>query len=569
MSGWGTVPYDQQACARYRDAGLWRDVTIPTQFGEVVRAYRDAPAVITSSGRWSYAELDHASDAVAAGFLDAGLRPGESVILQVNNSIHTVAAWYGLLKAGLIPVCTLAAHRRREIEPIARKVKAAAHLVQAGLSFDLVSFAGEIRDQVPGIRALFTIGAASDDDGIRIEDLESRAVTSADRDNLRQVAAQTDLTAPAVFQLSGGTTGTPKVIPRLHPEYFYNAVATARWWDLGPGDRLAYGLPLVHNAGIVNALHAAHCCGAALLLTTPAADDLLPLMAAEGATWLTTTPGLAGEYLGHPAFDAAFASVKNCVLTATRTPESIFSALEGRGVHVTQAFGMSEGLLMFTPSDAGAELRAKTVGMPISPLDEVRLLEPGGLRQVAQGAAGELCVRGPYTIRGYLDAPQHNAIAFTPDGFYRTGDIVLAHSIDGLTAYSIEGRIKDLINRGGEKINAEEVETILERHDAIAEAALVAMPDERLGERACAYLVIKAGRTPPTLTSLAAFLAEQGLAKFKWPERIELRDSLPRNPIGKLVKRALRADIEQLLGSPESGLTQLSDLRDSMYAGLS
>ncbi|MGH3935746.1 MAG: AMP-binding enzyme, partial [Pseudonocardiaceae bacterium] len=155
---------------------------------------------------------------------------------------------------------------------------------------------------------------------------------------------------------------------------------------------------------------------------------------------------------------------------------------------------------------------------------------------------------GPYTIRGYLDAPEHDAEAFTPDGFYRSGDIVGIHHIAGMTAYSIEGRVKDLINRGGEKVNASEVETLLLRHQAIAEAALVAMPDERLGERACAFVVVRKHHQLPTLADLCAFLEYEGLAKYKWPERLEYLDALPRTPIGKIFKRALRDDITRRLG---------------------
>jgi non-ribosomal peptide synthetase component E (peptide arylation enzyme) len=341
------------------------------------------------------------------------------------------------------------------------------------------------------------------------------------------------------------------VIPRLHPEYWYNAVATARWWRLAAGDRLAFGLPVVHNAGVANALHAAHAVGAALVLATPAADDLLPLMAAERATWVMSPPGLMNGYLADPRFEAAFAAVRHCVLTAAPVPRRIFDAVEARGVHVVQAFGMTEGLFLFTPSDAPAGLRARTVGVPISPLDEVRLLEPGTLEPAAPGAPGELCVRGPYTVRGYLDAPERNAEAFTPDGFYRSGDIVAPHRIDGMTAYSVEGRVKDLINRGGEKVNAEEVERILLGHPAIADVALVAMPDERLGERACAYLVVAPGHRPPTLADLREHLDRRGLARYKWPERVELVEALPRTAIGKVFKKRLREDVARRLGAPD------------------
>ena len=547
---WNTVPYPRAAADRYRAEGLWQPRTIPSALREVVRAHPGRTAVVTPSARLTYAELDQRSDAIAAGLCQAGLRPGETVILQITNSALAVATWYGLLKAGLIPVCTLAIHRRHEIEEIARQTRASAHLVQADVrGFDLVAFAAEIRRLVPGIRLLATIGAKEDTaDAVRIEDLADRPVTPAAAKRLAAIDAAADLDAPAVFQLSGGTTGVPKVIPRLHPEYWYNAVATARWWHLTADDRLGFGLPLVHNAGLTNAMHAAHSVGAALLLATPVADDLLALMDDERATWFMSPPGLMNDYLRHTRFDGAFASVRNCVLTAAKVSRELFDAVEARGVRVTQAFGMTEGLFLFTPPDASRELRAATVGVPISPLDEVCVLEPGTLRPTPPGEVGELCARGPYTVPGYLNSAAGNLRAFTPDGFYRSGDLVLAHQLDGLVAYSIEGRVKDLINRGGEKVNAEEVERILLGHPAIADAALVAMPDERLGERACAYLVCPPDTPPPTLEELRDYLESFGLARYKWPERVEVVDALPRTPIGKISKQSLRADIARRLG---------------------
>jgi non-ribosomal peptide synthetase component E (peptide arylation enzyme) len=270
-------------------------------------------------------------------------------------------------------------------------------------------------------------------------------------------------------------------------------------------------------------------------------------MAEHGATWTMSPPGLAREYLSHPAFDAAVTRLGTWVLTAAHVPRQVFDQLTRRGVHVTQAFGMSEGLFLFTPPYAPADLRAETVGVPISPLDEVRVLRPGTEVEVAEGETGELAARGPYTIRGYLAAPDRDREAFTAEGFYRSGDLVRARRYQGTLSYSIEGRVKDLIDRGGEKINAEEVELLVAGHPAVAEIALVAMPDPRLGERGCAYIVPRDPQNPPTLAGICAHLEAEGLAKYRWPERLELIDALPRTQVGKVSKVTLRADIDAKL----------------------
>jgi 2,3-dihydroxybenzoate-AMP ligase len=540
----GVVPYPDAAVGRYGAAGAWGTSSLPAAFREAAAAHAGRTALITPHARLTYHELDARSDAVAAGLLSSGLLPGERVLLQLTNSAAAVVAWYGLLKAGLIPVCALAIHRRLEIEQIGRQSGAAAHLVQADFpGFDLVGLAQEVAGLLPAMRQLVTVGAAPGKPGLRVEDLQDREVSGAERAELLAIADSIDVCGPAVLQLSGGTTGTPKIIPRLHAEYRYNADLTSRWWGHTEQSVLAFGLPLAHNAALANGLHAAHGAGAALLLATPAAGAMLPLMAEHGATWTMSPPGLAREYLSHPSFDHAVARLATWVLTAARVPRPVFDELTRRGVHVTQAFGMSEGLFLFTPHDAPAELRAETVGVPISPLDEVRVLRPGTEAEVAEGETGELAVRGPYTIRGYLAAPDRNREAFTAEGFYRSGDLVRARRYEGALAYSIEGRVKDLIDRGGEKVNAEEVELLAAGHPAVAEIALVGMPDPRLGERGCAYVVPQDPQNPPALADICAYLEAAGLAKYKWPERLELIDALPRTQVGKVSKVTLRADI--------------------------
>jgi non-ribosomal peptide synthetase component E (peptide arylation enzyme) len=493
----------------------------------------------------TYRELDESTDILAAGLAGLGLVPGDPVLFQVTNRLGAILAWYGVLKAGLVPVCALAAHRGHEIGEISRRTGAVAHLVEAGTrGFDLVGFAAEQRRDHPTLRHTLVLEAigdtGGDTGGVAIESLGAGADPRAARTIVEDIQRGIDPDDVAVFQLSGGTTGVPKVIPRLHAEYWYNAVAYARSWGWSPETRVAHLIPVIHNAGIVCAVHGPHSAGGCLVLGTPDLAGSLPLMAREGVTHVLLGHGHF-KAVAEAGFAAATASVTQVVLSGTKVPPALFDELEQRGLWSGQLFGMGEGLFLTTRPGAPREARATTVGTPLSPLDEIRILEPGSATELPDGQVGELCCRGPYTVRGYFDAAAHNARAFTADGFYRTGDLASVRVIDGQRYVSIEGRIKDVINRGGEKVNAAEVELLLLRHPQITGAAAVAMPDPRLGERTCAYIVVQG--EPLTMADIQEHFMRLQVAKFKWPERIEHLTEIPRTLVGKMDKKLLQADI--------------------------
>jgi non-ribosomal peptide synthetase component E (peptide arylation enzyme) len=549
VNRWGerVVGYPDELARRYRAAGLWGTRTIADELHAVAAAHPDRDAVVALDGRLSYRELDERSDVLAAGLAGLGMVPGDPVLFQVTNRLDTVLAWYGVLKAGLVPVCTLAAHRGHEIGEISRRVGAVAHLVEAGTrGIDLVRFAAAQQEGHPTLRHLLVLGDPAPAVGVPLRGLGADIDPVAARATVEKIQQELEPDDIVVFQLSGGTTGVPKVIPRLHAEYWYNAAAYARSWGWTSETRVAHLIPVIHNAGIVCAVHGPHSVGACLVLAPSDLAQALPLMATERATHVLLGHGHY-RAVADPGFAAATAAVTQVVLSGAKVPPALFDDLERRGLWSGQLFGMGEGLFTTTPPGAPRVARASTVGVPISPMDEVRILEPGSDDAVPDGEVGELCCRGPYTLRGYFDAPDHNARAFTADGFYRTGDLAAVRVIDGMRCLSIEGRIKDLINRGGEKINAEEVELLLLRHPRVVAAAVVAMPDPRLGERTCAYVVADG---PLTLADVQQHFAALDVAKFKWPERIEQRAELPRTQVGKLDKKRMTAEIAELVGDP-------------------
>ena len=539
------VRYPPGRVARYLASGAWDATPLAGRFRAIAERFGARTAVIDQLGSITYSELDIRSDQVAAALLEHGIRPGNPVLFQVGNSIPGIVAWYGVLKAGALPVATLPGHRAHEISHIAALVGAVGHIVDDSRPsrFDMVKFAREQAAASPTLRHLFTVHSERSSAHPDSEPIESLGLSiDPQAARLAVDAAQTGLGPEdvAVYQLSGGTTGVPKVIPRLHGEYWNNG----RAWALALGRTeqsvTCHAAPIIHNAGISCSLHSTHSVGGCLVLPPPDKVIALRMMNEHRVDDTLFGHGMFSWILSDEYVPAA-RYLRTVILSGAKVPEEVFSRIERLGARVGQTFGMGEGLFTLTPLTAPRELRSTTVGTPLTEDDEIRISEPGSERELPDGEIGELTCRGWYTIPGYLDSPEHNSVAFTADGFYRTGDLGRVRVHGGERYLSIEGRIKDLINRGGEKVNAEELELLLHQHPAIDDVAVVAMPDATLGEKVCAYLVTSG----PSLSvpDLQAHLDSLGVAKYKWPERIEIITALPRTQVGKVDKKALRDDI--------------------------
>jgi non-ribosomal peptide synthetase component E (peptide arylation enzyme) len=542
------VPYPAEVIRRYTESGLWGELPIGSELHATAKRHPDREALVAGETRLTYAELDRETDLLAAALQQIGFERGDRIIFQLDNRAETVLALYGAIKAGLVPVCTLSIHRHHEIDQIASQTSARGHLVLADdARFDFLAFANEVAERVESMELLLTVGASADAPGTRIEDLRAGDAEAA-RAAVEATAAEIGPADVAILQLSGGTTAVPKVIPRLHAEYWYNGRAYAEFLGLDEQSRVAHIVPVVHNAGIAGAVFPAHSVGASLTLSTPKPEDFIPLIGREQITCLMIGLPMARALLAAPELPEVVASIERLVHAGGRLPLPVATGLEEAGFEVLQLFGTGEGIFIGTPPGGLLELRHETVGVPISSEDEVKVLEPGGEEEVAPGEEGELCCRGPYTIRGYYNAADHNTVAFTSDGFYRTGDIARLQTIEGIDCYSIEGRLKDLINRGSEKVNAEELEALLIRLEGVQAVAVVGMPDPNFGERTCAFVVAEPGHPRLDLDQVKTSLEQAGVAKYKWPERLEWLDSLP--TVGaavKVDKKALRATIAATL----------------------
>jgi 2,3-dihydroxybenzoate-AMP ligase len=345
----------------------------------------------------------------------------------------------------------------------------------------------------------------------------------------------------AVFLLSGGTTGLPKLIARTHDDYAYNALASAQLCGMDADTVYLVSLPAGHNfplacPGILGTLLSG---GRVVMLPSPEPVRAFATIAAEGVTHTAVVPAVAGRWLEHAAEHGPLTSLRVLQVGGARLADELARRVRPMlGATLQQVFGMAEGLLNYTRLDDPEEIICTTQGRPLSPDDEVRLVDELD-EDVPDGEPGSLLTRGPYTPRGYYRAAEQNGRAFTADGWYRSGDICRRTPEGNLI---VEGRDKDMINRGGEKISAEEVENLVYQLPAVSQVAAVAMPDAVLGERVCVYVVPRPGATV-TLDDVRNAMDAAGVARFKLPEHLELVGELPTTKVGKIDKKALRARV--------------------------
>jgi 2,3-dihydroxybenzoate-AMP ligase len=532
----GVVPFPPDFAARYRAAGFWRDQPLRDVFAGWCSTYADRIALADAQREVTFAELDARSTNLALNLLDLGLTARDRVVVQLPNVIEFVYLHFALQKIGAIPVLALPPHRFREMSYFVEIAAAVATFTpDRHREFSYVEMTGRIAAQTPSLKHRVVLGDAADDCVSLTELIERPATRSADE--LARIAI--DPNDPALFLLSGGTTGIPKLIPRTHNDYEFNSRLAASVCSIIPGSVLLDVLPIGHNLPLgCPGLHGFLLSGCTTVLhTSTAPEDVFALVEQRHVTHIHAVPALLIRWTESDAqsrFDLTSVRVIQSGGQRLQPEVRRRTARTFANVIVQENFGMAEGLLMFVRLDDPADVRMETVGRPICDADEVLILGEDD-QPVAFGEVGELCCRGPYTLRGYYRAEDHNRRAFTPDGFYRSGDLMRRHPSGN---YMVEGRKKDLINRGAEKISAEEIEELIMQHPAVENAACVPMPDPQLGERNCACLVLRAGHVL-ALPELVRFLDAFELAKYKLPERVEIFESFPLSNFGKVSKKDL------------------------------
>lgn len=511
------TPWPAAVAARYRKLGLWQDKTLYEHF--LAQAQRDPSAVaLISPGpplrQISYGELKDAAGRVAAGLSARGLKAQDAIVIQLGNDLEFFITLLACCQSGIVAVLALPAHGAYEIGAFCQQV---------------------------GAKLLLTSSPAAEPDSAPIPIIVAKKGSADWQALLAEPAREDFVTAKdcpvALLQVSGGTTGTPKLIPRTHNDYAYSIVQSNARCAISAETVMLIALPCAHNfplssPGSLGVLFAG---GTVVLASSGRAGVALPLIAPYGVTTVALVPALLKQWLLSPMArrmppSDRWQSIQ--VGGQKLDPHLADEAMAQFEVTIQQVFGMAEGLVCYTPLGAQREVLIHSQGLPMSPYDEIAIVDDDD-QPVADGQPGHLLTRGPYTVRGYFRAPGHNARAFTTDGFYRTGDIVRLRRDGGL---EVCGRSKEQINRGGEKIACHEIEELALALPGIAYAALVGVPDALLGEKSLLVVVSELGDAKG---AIKAHLKARGLAAYKIPDQVAVIDAMPLTAVGKIDKKAL------------------------------
>jgi 2,3-dihydroxybenzoate-AMP ligase len=535
----GVVRWPDEVARAYRSRGWWTGHTLGELVDQWAVNWPDRVAMVEGDRCVTYREMRERADALATRMAqDLGLRggpAGDVVLIQLPNTMDLVVTILACLRLGVAPLLALPAHRRHELLYLAEHGTVRAIVVPGEYrGFDHQGLAAEIAEEVDTLEHVLVAGANVLSGH---HDLRAMIASPPPTEPVRSAAGPADV---AVILLSGGTTGQPKLIARTHDDYHLNFRLCAAALDWSQDTVYLGSIPITHNFALAGpgVLGAFSVGGRVVLLPTPSPEAVFAAVQRDGVTDMAAVPAVAQRWIDEaPSSASDLSSLRSIQVGGARmSEESALAVAPALGASVQQVYGMAEGFIAYTRLDDDVVSWSQTQGRAVCPDDELRIVDDSD-SDLPAGVVGHILVRGPYTIRGYYRAEEHNRRSFTADGWYRTGDLGFLHPSGNIV---LEGRAKDQINRGGEKVAAEELEDLLHALPGVHRAAVVGYPDPQLGERVGAAIVGEDQGDPPTLQELRDGLAERGVARFKHPERLLVLEALPLTKVDKIDKVALR-----------------------------
>ncbi len=522
---------------KYEDCGILKKDTLYEALQAAANQTPEKVAVIDKDKALRFCDLMSEIDQYAEYFAGLGLKKGQRVVLQMPNKNLFVIVLFALVKIGVKPAMMLPAQRTIDVLAIGNMIEAVAYIsVSDYMGYDYSEVIAPIENEIPTLKYILIEGMGKwKGDSDKWKDLTKLT----EKSQPQELAGYRDT---ALYLLSGGTTGVPKIIPKMQQAYVYNAKAVAKRCEFDGSDVYMAVLPISHdlalaNPGILGTLFTG---GTVVLCESASFDEAFMMMEKNKVTMTTLVPAIMriwSEVLEW--YEADFSSMRQLFVGAAKVDETVLGILEEKlGVTIQQGYGLGEGITCATKLNDSKEVSYRTQGKPVSEGDEMRIVAPDGTI-LKNGEIGELVEKGPYTFKGYFKNDALNEKIFTEDGFFKTGDKAMVREDGNLV---ILGRVVEQINRAGENVIPSEIESILNRHSAISENCVFGMPDEQLGECTVACIVAS---EKLTRTDICQFMECQGVAAFKYPDRVFCVDHLVYKNVGKVDKRAMKEMVER------------------------
>jgi non-ribosomal peptide synthetase component E (peptide arylation enzyme) len=537
----GYTPYRQEDAEKYEKLRWWSGLTLGGLLDKAADIYPDKEAFVDGRTRLTFSQAREKADRLAIGLMDLGVKPMDRVLVQLPNWTDFVPGYFALQKIGAIPVLLITRYRQFEIASLAELSGATGWLIpeQQG-KYDFVPIIEDVLKHRPQLKHVAVARGEGRTKHPTFEQL--MAAGHLNEANL----ARLDERRPHPDQVAhmgptGGSTGLPKLVPRSHNMLICSSEYAAKAWDFNQTDTCLLAGPLGHDLtftkGLIGGLFVY---AKSIFQGSTKMADICAVIEREKVTSLVWVPTLGRRLVsfeGLADYDLSTLKKMHCGGGAS-APDLIKAVNEKLDCAYYNAYGGSEGQTTITRSGDTPKTIETTVGKPTCPYDTYKVVDPKGNR-LPPGASGELLIKGPGIFTGYYNNPGENEKAFDKDGFFKTGDVAKI-SEDGYI--TLTGRIKEMVNRGGESISAVEIENLIVDHPEVAMVAVVPMPDPDMGEKVCAYIQPESGCCLD-FDQIIDFLKECQASVLQLPERIEFVECMPFTKAEKIDKMHLRKDI--------------------------
>jgi 2,3-dihydroxybenzoate-AMP ligase/mycobactin salicyl-AMP ligase len=541
----GFIPYKKEDAEKYNRLRWWLGLTFGDLLDKAADVYPDKEAFVDGRSRLTYSEARDKTNRLAIGLMDLGIAPRDRVLVQLPNWNEFVFAYFAVQKIGGSVVLLIDRYRQYEISHLAQLTGATSWIpAEKYKKTDYLPIVEDVKKEHPQLKNIILARSEGNGPFRSMEKLIQEV--KLDRHNLQRLAqTRPDPMEVAHMGPTGGTTGLPKVVPRTHNSLVCTMEYAAYAWEVNIHDVCLLAGPIGHDLAFTKGLcNSLFTLGKTIFLDSTDMKDVCETIQREKVTTIVWTPTLAKRLLdfeGLKDYDLSSLRGMHCGGSAS-LPEIVKGVREDLRCNFYNGYGGTEGQTTLTRTNDSLETILHTVGKPTCPYDTYKVVSPDG-KELPPNVTGELMIKGPGVFTGYYKAPEENAKVFNEEGFFRTGDLAM---IDIKGIVTLTGRIKEMINRGGESISSTEIEKLITGLPEVAFVAVIPMPDPVFGEKVCAYIQPKPGASL-SFQKIIAYLKERKASVLQLPERIEFIETMPFTKAEKVDKKFLKEDIERKL----------------------